>query len=66
MENKKVDGVSILITIIILGAIVLFIWNGLGKLFGSSSSSSSSGKPTDIELMSYAQTVLQDNLSNAS
>ena len=30
----------------------------------SNNTSTSSDKPTDIELMSYAQTILQDNLNN--
>ena len=36
-------------------------WNNLGN---DSSDSNSNGQPSDIELMSYAQTVLDDNLSN--
>ncbi len=73
-ENKKEkNNKGCLIAFILIAIIVFFafkgfqdFWNSLGSKQTNSSytSSSSNNEPDDIELMSYAQTVLKDNLSN--
>lgn len=67
MEEKNNNSTRYVVALIVLAIIILIIfkmftgwWNSLGD----SSASNKSQKPNDIELMSYAQTVLDDNLSN--
>lgn len=63
-EQTNSNGIGCLVVFIII-AIIIFAfvswWNNLGN---DSSDSNSNGQLSDIELMSYAQTVLDDNLSN--
>lgn len=73
-ENKKEQTNTGCLIAFILIAIIIFLafkgfqsfWNSLGSEQTNSgyTSSSSNNEPDDIELMSYAQTVLKDNLSN--
>lgn len=66
--NNKISNTGCFIAIITIGIIIFIffkvftIWlDGSGD---NSSKSTSNKKPDNIELMSYAQTVLEDNLSN--
>lgn len=49
---------------IIIVIIIFFLWRGISGLFSSDTDNNSNGKPDKIDLMSYAQTVLDDNLNN--
>ena len=62
MENNNKNGTGCLI-LFIIGIIVFILWK---VLFSSSSTvfKNQKSKPTDIELMSYAQTVLDNNLNS--
>lgn len=55
--------IRFIVFIILFAGIIAFVifFNSLGN---NSKTTSSSSKPDDIELMSYAQTVLEDNLNN--
>ncbi len=65
IENKsKVNSLSYLIAFIILAIFFFLIWNGISGIFNSSTESGESKEPGEIELMTYAQMVLKDNLSN--
>ena len=54
-----------IINVLLLSILLVGILTSLCGCF-SGSSSKSSKEPSDIELMSYAQTVLSDNLNNPS
>lgn len=60
LETEKFKFGFILVIIIVIAFLCFFF--SLGS--NSNNTSTSSDKPTDIELMSYAQTILQDNLNN--
>ncbi len=62
--NSNANAIGCLVAFIFIGAICFFIWNGIGSIFNDTKTDDNSGTPSNIELMSYAQTVLDDNLSN--
>lgn len=53
-----------LIFFILVVIIIFFAWKGISGVFSTDTSTSNEGKPDEIELMTYAQEVLKDNLSN--
>lgn len=66
-NNKSTKNTNItgyLIAFLLIGAICFFIWNGINSIFDNNTTSNNSEVPSNVELMSYAQTVLKDNLSN--
>ncbi len=63
---NKVDTTSYIIGFIILAIIIFVIWKMISGVFGTSSvSTNDGGKPDDVELMTYAQTVVKDYFSDS-
>ncbi|MBO5348994.1 MAG: hypothetical protein J6A89_04155 [Clostridia bacterium] len=65
MENNgnSYTTTGCLIFFILVIIIIFFVWKGISGNFSTNNSRNNGGKPDEIELMSYAQTVLKDNLS---
>jgi hypothetical protein len=65
MQNNNIKGLKagnlLGIVIVLIG---IFFISSLGSSTDETSKLSDTGKPDDIELMTYAQTVLDDNLNN--
>lgn len=63
-QNDKSD-YSGLITFVIIVILGIIIWNWLGKT-SNNDTETTNGEPTNMEVMAYAQTVLDRELNNPS
>lgn len=63
---NKFNTTSYIIAFIIWAIIIFIIWKMISGVFDTSSvNSNDGGKPDDVELMTYAQTVVKDYFSDS-
>lgn len=62
-QMQKINNISIGVSIIVILVFFIIAWIGINSLF-SSSDDNGNKEPSEVELMSYTQTVLKDNLNS--